>query len=203
MSLSSAWAWLLWKKIVESRLFQPKSDLLAGLFDFTNGSPINEDHLDVRPSKLFSDPTQFPSEPQSKAAYRFSGWLSRISPQRDYHTSSRRSAGGSLTSGSASPDTKEATCSLGLKTGHCQWRTGRPASFSPSFRLFLWIWWSHKKLPPVWILLTKCCCFFALRRKKAKGSTPIEQCECKPLIAAHDCILVKLFGLFFATNIVF
>lgn len=45
------------KRCVESRLFQPKSDLLAGLFNFTHRSPINEDNLHVWPSEaLFPDP---------------------------------------------------------------------------------------------------------------------------------------------------
>lgn len=51
------------KKIVELRWFQPKSDLLAGLFDVT--SSINEDHLNVA-NRYSLIPHNFPPNPRAK-----------------------------------------------------------------------------------------------------------------------------------------
>lgn len=180
MSLSNARAWPLWKKSVESRLFEPKSDLLAGLFNFTHRSPTTEDHLNVPPSEpLFSDPTQFPSEPQSRAAYRSAGRPGGTGPQHDSHTSSRRSAGGSLTSVSAGLDTKEATCSLGLKSGHCQTRW-----FLPFFQTVSVALVESQITPSCWASAHNGPFFLALEHKKQKDPRQ-EQCECTPPITVH------------------
>lgn len=98
-------------------------------------------------------------------------------PQRDCHTSSRRSAGGCLTSASAVPDTKAATRSLAPKSGRCQWRTGRPANLPASSLLSEPFCGVTNNPPPnpVGILLTMVFFFFFFALEHKKQKDPCQQ----------------------------
>lgn len=97
---------------------------------------------------------------------RSTAWLSPLFP------SVRRSAGGSPTSVSAGPDTKEATCSFGLKSGYCQTCQSVfvalvESQITPSCFCSQWPFFS---------------CF---RAQKANGSSSVQR-ECTPPITVHE-----------------
>lgn len=82
-------------------------------------------------------------------------------------------------------DTKEATCSLTLKSGHCHWRIRTQANLPVSFLLSDSFCGSVGVINNA-LLLGFCSQWpFWFRAQKAEGSTPTEQCECKPLITVN------------------